>query len=415
MAKRDTARMSTGRATAVVAISVGAFLAFSSLANTALIITVARKVITPPHKRVEDLRIVAVADDSITLTSTLDSRIPGRYSLWFARDKGHARIGDILEQTPATVTRELLGVDSGNLASATRARIGSWYYRTPASLGLQFEEVTIVTPVGPAPAWLVPATADMGRWVIAVHGRGVRRNEALRSLQVFRDAGYNSLLVSYRNDGEAPPSEDGLYALGDTEWEDVDAALAFARGRGAKDIVLMGWSMGGATVLQAATRSPHAEIVRGIVLESPVVDWITALRHQGRQLGLVNPFRLGVLTVLSSSWGRAITGQQHPIDLDRLDFVRHAAQLSVPILVLHSADDVYVPATASRELARLRPDIVTYIEFVVAGHTRLWNYDAERWNRAIAQWLGELLAVGGSDTSSVHNVVADDAVPGSSR
>ena len=119
--------------------------------------------------------------------------------------------------------------------------------------------------------------------------------------------------------------------------------------------------------------------------------------------------------MLSGSWGRAITGQQHPIDLDRLDFVRHAAQLSVPILVLHSADDVYVPATASRELARLRPDIVTYIEFVVAGHTRLWNYDAERWNRAIAQWLGELLAVGGSDTSSVHNVVADDAVPGSSR
>jgi len=415
MAKRDTARMSAGRVTAVVAISVGAFLAFSSLANTALIVTVARKVITPPHKRVEDLRIVAVSSDTITLTSTLDSRIPGRYSLWFGRDKGHARIGAIVSQTPATVTRELLGIDSGELSSATRARIGSWYYRTPASLGLEFEEVAVVTPVGLAPAWLVPAATDAGRWVIAVHGRGVRRNEALRSLQVFREAGYNSLLVSYRNDGEAPPSEDGLYALGDTEWEDVDGALAFALGRGAKDIVLMGWSMGGATVLQTATRSRHADVVRGIVLESPVVDWITALRHQGRQLGLVNPFRLGVLTVLSSTWGRAVTGQQNPINLDRLDFVRHAAQLSVPILVLHSADDVYVPATASRELARLRPDIVTYNEFTVAGHTRLWNYDAERWNRAIAGWLHTLLPVDGRDPASAPSANEDNSAPGSGR
>src|SRR5690606_10451189 len=126
------------------------------------------------------------------------------------------------------------------------------------------------------------ATTDSDRWVINVHGRGASRSEALRAVGPLRDAGYHSLLVSYRNDGEAPRSPEYRYALGDREWVDVDAAMAFAIARGAQEIVLMGWSMGGAIVLQALTRSPRSAYVTGVILESPVVDWITTLDFQGR-------------------------------------------------------------------------------------------------------------------------------------
>jgi hypothetical protein len=148
--------------------------------------------------------------------------------------------------------------------------------------------------------------------------------------------------------------------------------------------------MGGATVLQALTRSPLGQRVTGIVLESPVVDWIATLDFQGALRRLPAAVRWGVLTLLRQSWGGFFTGLAEPLDLDRLDFVRRARELDVPILILHSDDDGFVPSTASRALAVARPDIVTYEAFDVARHTKLWNYDRDKWEGAISAWLDRL-------------------------
>ena len=145
--------------------------------------------------------------------------------------------------------------------------------------------------------------------------------------------------------------------------------------------------MGGATVLQALTRSPLSRIVAGVVLDSPVVDWVTALHYQGIARRLPRLMRLGVFGLLSRGWARRFTGQAKPIDLNRLDFVARAQELDTPILLLHSDDDSDVPSTASRALAVARPDIVTFEPFETARHARLWNYDRDRWNAAIASWL----------------------------
>ena len=167
--------------------------------------------------------------------------------------------------------------------------------------------------------------------------------------------------------------------------------MRYAREHGATELVLMGWSMGGATVLQALTRSTLAGFVTGVVLESPVVDWITTLDFQARLRRLPGLVRAMVYLILGSSWGRLITGLAEPLDLDRLDFVRHARELVVPILLLHSDDDGFVPSTASRALAQARPDIVTFVPFEVARHTKLWNYDRTRWEDAIRDWLTDQL------------------------
>jgi pimeloyl-ACP methyl ester carboxylesterase len=94
--------------------------------------------------------------------------------------------------------------------------------------------------------------------------------------------------------------------------------------------------------------------------------------------------------MIESPWGTGITGLDAAIDLTGLDFVSRALDLSRPTLILHSDDDGYVPSTASRALAEARPDIVTLVPFSVAKHTRLWNYDRERWNEAIRSWLTRL-------------------------
>jgi alpha-beta hydrolase superfamily lysophospholipase len=381
---------STGRIVAGTVLAVGALALLGAVAVGSLSVYVARKVITPSKKRVEDIRILASTPTTITLSPTLDSLLPGTYSLWFARGSGHAKIGPIIETTPTSVTRELLVVDFGDLAASERGYLAGWVYLGPGELKVPYQSVAIDTPVGLAPAWVVPAEEETGRWLIGVHGRGVRKQECLRAVEVARRCGYTSLLVSYRNDGDAPPSGDGRYGLGDTEWQDVDSAIGYAIEHGAAEIVLMGWSMGGATVLQAVTRSANAGAIRGLILESPVIAWLPTLNYQAELMRIPKPVSALATGMLSATWSGRLTGQEEPIALDRLDFVSRAAELAVPVLLLHSADDGFVPPDASRALAAARPDIVTYDEFTVARHTKLWNYDPERWTNDIGTWLSRL-------------------------
>ncbi|MET0590568.1 MAG: alpha/beta fold hydrolase [Naasia sp.] len=378
------------RSTRNVLLALGSLGAAGALFAGAVTTSVARTVVVPPRKRTEDTPVLAydAAASTLQLGAGPDSLLPGDYSFWFAAGTGHARIGAIVSRTATTVTRRVIDVDFGELADARQGRFNGWYYLSPRELDVPFESVKVQTTLGPAPAWMIPAEGSgSSRWVIQVHGRATVRQEVLRSVPVFREAGYTSLLISYRNDGEAPPSEDHRYSLGDIEWLDVEAAMLFALDHGATEIVLMGWSMGGATVLQAATRSRLASVITGIVLESPVVNWVDTLLYQGEAMSLPGPVKQGILALISRPWGRVLTGQSHPIDLARLDFVRRAEELEVPVLVLHSDDDGYVPSSGSRELAAARPDIVTFVPFETARHTKLWNFDRARWNGVIADWL----------------------------
>ena len=369
----------------------------AAVATAALGVIVARKVIVPPSRREEDVAVRSVDLEArlIVLDSTADSRLRGEYSFWFARETGHARIGEIVATTPSTVTRRILGVDLGDLSTATRGRLTGWFYLTPDDLEVPFSDVDIATPLGDAPAWLIPPGAGRASgtgtpWAIHVHGRAVRRPETLRAVPIFRAAGFTSLVISYRNDGEAPRSDDFRYALGDREWLDVEAAMRYALSHGATELVLVGWSMGGATVLQALTRSAHGDRVAGVILESPVVDWIAALDFQVKLRRLPILVRSFVTLLFKHRWGRVFTGLAEPLDIDRLDFVTRAKELDRPVLILHSDDDGFVPSTASRARAIARPDIVTFEAFDVARHTKLWNYDRERWEGAIRDWIAQL-------------------------
>ncbi len=382
--------VSAVRIAGLVAAFAGGLTAATVLGAATVSVLFARAVVTPPKWRMEDLRIVAHDAKTITVSATIDSLTPGSYSLWFRGDSGHAQIGEIIRYDAQTVTRELIAVDFGDLGMARRGRLSGWYFLSPAELGYPFSEVEIATELGTAPAWLIPAAEASTRWMIGVHGRAGQRQEALRSVPVIREAGYNCLLVSYRNDGDAPGTRDNRYSLGDAEWRDVDAAMSFALEHGATEIVLMGWSMGGAIVLQALTRSRHADVISGVVLESPVVDWVTALQFQGAAYRLPGALRRAVVALLSSRNTRWLTGQSTAIDIARMNLVARSAELDTPILLLHSDDDGFVPSTASRALADARPDLVTFDWFTTARHTRLWNYDRDRWNADIKSWLAAL-------------------------
>jgi len=377
--------------TTIALVAVAALSA--SLATALVAVRVARNVVTPPQRRRYDIVVIAVdeAAATITLSRTDDTVVPGRYSLWFDSDHGHARVGEILEQTADSVTRRLDSVQRGDLAGGTRARWAGWWYLTPADLGVAYRDLDIVTPLGVAPAWIVDGPPGSSDWVIQVHGRGVTRAEGLRAVSVFTAAGFTSLLISYRNDGDAPASPDRRYALGGEEWRDVEAAIRYARDHGAQRIVLMGWSMGGAIVLQCMTRSPLATAVVGVALESPVVDWARVLHFQAAATRLPPVVRDAAMWILASDGASRWAGLAQPIDFPELDMVARAADLRAPMLILHSLDDGFVPSDGSVALAQRRPDLVRFERFATARHTKLWNYDTPRWERAISAWLADVI------------------------
>jgi len=374
---------------AIVAGAIaGAAIAIASAAGM-MSVRVARSVITPPRVRLNDVTILEVDAErgTIVLARTADTSTPGRYSLWFDEGRGHARVGELLNHDGTRVTRVLDSVQRGDISSARHGRWAGWWYLTPADLAVPFREVGVETSLGVAPAWRVDAESPTTDWVIQVHGRAVTRSEGLRAVPVFRSAGFTSLLISYRDDGDAPSSPDGRYALGAEEWLDVESAIAYARDHGARRIVLMGWSMGGATVLQCLVRSPLSALVTGVVLESPVIDWVRVLRFQASAAGLPSAVRDAALTLLASPRAARLVGHDAPIDFASLDFVARAHELQTPILLLHSDDDGFVPSDGSVALAAERPDLVHLERFAVARHTKLWNSDEHRWNRAISRWL----------------------------
>jgi alpha-beta hydrolase superfamily lysophospholipase len=353
--------------------------------------TVARRVVTPARTRFRESDVLAIDRENatITLRANPDTVLPGRYGLFFGEPERYLRLGGVLISNDGTVTRSLETAAEG-LPPSGPATFSGWYYSRPEELGLPFRNVDVGTPAGNAPAWLFPAERNTDRWVVIVHGRGTTRSECLRAVPVWREAGYSALLVSYRNDGEAPPSADGLYGLGDTEWHDVESALDVAIAHGATAVVLMGWSMGGTIAVQTALRSRHADLIRGVALESPVLDWARVLEFQADSGRIPVPLRLAAISAISSPWGRVLTGLDSAVDFSGLDVLSRADELTVPILVMHSDDDGFVPSSGSHELAAARPDIVTFSPFTGARHTKLWNYDEDRWTSTILDWAATL-------------------------
>ncbi len=373
-----------------VTILVLALLALVAAAGV-VVLGLARRVVTP-GKRATDTEILSVdtGAQTIELTRTPDTELPGRYGLFTTGTLGYVKLGAVLSADSTRVRRKLLTqVDPGARIDRAAAFSG-WYFSSPRELHLPWESVLIGTPNGACPAWLFPAPAAAeasGTWVIQIHGRGVTRAECLRAVPVFHALGMANLVVSYRNDGEAPRSKGGSYALGASEWRDVDAAISYALRHGAERVLLMGWSMGGALALQAAVSSAHREAIVGLVLDSPVVDWRTVLRYQAKGMGVRAPFPALAMDLLSSPVTARFGGAEEAIPFDRLDMVARADELTVPVLILHSDDDGFVPADASHALADARPDIVTMPVFAGARHTKLWNYDQTGWTTAITEWV----------------------------
>ena len=290
---------------------------------------------------------------------------------------GYAQIGPVLEHSDSHATCHFIpAFDRPQLGSLARYDTFAYPENPRQALGLPFEEVAVSSPLGEFPAWYVDGDKDT--WAVVVHGRGAPLRECLRLIPYLTELGLPVLAISYRNDPGVPASPDGFYHFGTTEWQDLEWAVEYALGRGAKSVALIGYSMGGSIAASFMYRSVLRGLVRCIVMDSPMLDMDPVVRNGARQFGLLRLFTPIGMLMVSLRFG---------IEWDELDYVRRAHTLDAPVLLIHSRNDNVTPFETSERFASARQDIVTFVQFEEALHACAWNSAPQRYGAALREFL----------------------------
>ncbi|MEV6318490.1 alpha/beta fold hydrolase [Streptomyces sp. NPDC051776] len=329
------------------------------------------------------LTVHAADADQVTLTRSLASLRPGTYGLTGGR--AHAVVGPVVESAPHPpdcVVRRLERVTHGTLKPGARLWLTPQVHigNPRDALGLDHADVDVPGELGPLPAWFVPGARD--NWVITVHGLGATREHAMVVLPFLHGQGVPVLDLAYRGDLGAPRPPDGISHLGDTEWRDVDAAIRYAVRYGAETVVLYGWSTGATMALHAAARSSLRNRIKGLVLDSPVLDWratVRALASADGTPGLLLPLAVRAAQGRTGLDGGPLTA---PFDPGRM---------TVPALIVHGPDDGIAPWGPSQDLAEARPDLVTLHPVEQAPHACMWNADQEGYEESLRRFLTPLM------------------------
>jgi uncharacterized protein len=184
---------------------------------------------------------------------------------------------------------------------------------TPADIGLEFEDLRIVTDDGEdLHAWFVPAREARGV-LLFFHGNAGNISHRLDSLRIFNGLGLSVLIMDYRGYGQSTgrPTEEGTYEDARAAWR----YLVEERGVPAEYIVLFGRSLGGA-----------------------VATWL-AVEHRPRGLIVESAFRSVPDVAAELYWFlpvRALARIQYPVE-------ELIARVDAPLLVVHSRDDEIIP------------------------------------------------------------------------
>ncbi len=362
---------------------------FSNLIDERALDGAARRASTEPAY---DLEVSRVGDGTIDLVATGDppDALDEEGVFGLRWDGGYGQVGAVravgtpVSEGAGGVQREFTLLDGSLPEPGEPAELDVRAFPTdPADAGLGFEDVSVPGPLGGYPAWLVEG--DLATWAIVVHGNSMTRRDVIRILPVLADAGIPSLTVTYRNDGGAPVDPSGKLRYGLTEWEDLEASVRYAMDRGARDVVLVGYSMGGGIVMAFLQRSELADEVRAVILDAPMLDFSATVDDNASRetlplVGLPLPSSLTAVAKWMAGW-------RFDVDWDGLDYLAGADAYRVPFLVLHGTRDTTVPIATSEAFAELRPDLVSLFRCPGAEHIECWNLDAEAYARRVLRFL----------------------------
>lgn len=313
---------------------------------------------------------------------------PGQLSMRAAAGGDLLLLGAPRGQGGARVRRAVLRGDSRAVVSAGKGKLSGHLGETPADFGFAFETVMADSH----PAWVIPGASPDGIWVIHVHGLGSSRSQCLRGLQAFADAGFTSMVPSYRTSLDAG-TEQRRSHLGVSEYRDIEEARRHALRDGASGIIFVGWSLGASIVLRTIGQVPAPEIL-GALLISPALDWPAIITAHLRRVRI--PETVGRLII--SAFNNFRLPGEPVIRWKEMPGTHMQNYPVVPTMIFHGSDDQSVPVELSRMFVARQSARVRFVEFQGAHHTLEWNSAPELWNQSVHDWCRSI----GLNTVSIY-------------
>jgi len=185
---------------------------------------------------------------------------------------------------------------------------------TPKTVGLEFESVQFITPDRvKLSAWFIPSSKPDSYVILQCHGNGGNISNRVDYSLIFYQMGLSSLQFDYRGYGnsEGSPDEAGLYLDALTAWE----YLVDERQISPHKIIVYGESLGGGVASYLATQKP----IGGLILAST----FTSVPDRAAELYPFFPI--------------------HSLSSYQFNTYDRLPQIKVPILVIHSREDVIIP------------------------------------------------------------------------
>ena len=343
-----------------------------------------------PDVEVVDVETAADGTTDLTLRTTTATLVEltrdAEVGLRWAT--GYGRLAGPRETDDATVRRAVTLVVGDLPQPGMPAELDVRDYpQDPMSADLGLREVTVAGPLGDYPAWVATPSGDPagGTWAIVVHGNSLSPADGLRMVPILTDAGFPTLVASYRNDPGAPQDPSGKLRYGLTEWKDLEAMVRYALDQGADGVVLDGYSMGGGIVMAFLQRSDLANQVRAVILDAPMLDFSATVDDNATREeiapGVPLPPSLTAVAKQLATW-------RFGVDWAALDYLADTGPYErLPFLVFHGTVDETVPIATSREFKAMMPDQVQLTECEGAGHIECWNLDPAAYAATVGAFL----------------------------
>lgn len=222
---------------------------------------------------------------------------------------------------------------------------------TPDTLGFRYEEVWLTAADGvKIQAWFVHSGKTNAPVILFFHGNAGNISHRFEKLNILRDLGADTFIVSYRGYGrsEGRPNEQGTYA-------DADAAYRYLNN---KRVILYGESLGAAVAIDLASRV----LVGGVIIE----EAFTSVPDMGQRLYPFLPVR----------W----------LVRNRYDSLSKIARLNAPLLAFHSRQDEVTPFVLGERLFAAAREPKRFVE-LTGGHNDAFLASAETYRAALAEFL----------------------------
>ena len=191
---------------------------------------------------------------------------------------------------------------------------------TPAETGLYYEDIIIKTSDGISiSAWYIPVENNRAT-ILFFHGNGGNISHHIDFIEMFYNLNLSTFIIDYRGYGksEGMPSEEGTYLDAEASWN----YLVKEKKINPSNIIIYGRSLGGAIGARTAEKNkPFA-----LILDSTFTTITEIGVKQYPYLPVRKFFKFKYNTV---------------------DYLKN---IKIPVLILHSRKDSYIPFSHAQEL-----------------------------------------------------------------